>query len=391
MHFECADVVVIGGGVVGMTTALALGDAGRTVWLLEAGQMGQEASWAGGGIMMPLYAWRGPRQLDALLMRSLAELVQLVDRLKTCAGIDPEWNACGLWVRGLTPQECQEAQDWATLCGWPVALKSYKTWAGTCGLTLGEPIDTLTLSEDLWFPSVANIRNPRLLKGLEALLKQHPRITVSAFSPVRRVDREGDALSVVLESFAIRANDAVCAAGAWSTRLLNKSLLPGTPIISPTLGQMMLLQYEHDDALPMVLQNDRYIIPRKGGLVLVGSTVEYCGYQKKWDADAYSALLEFAVSLLGESVRHTVQAQWAGLRPDAGRDVPVIGPHPQVPGLWFNTGHFRNGLVLAAGSANYLTQCMREGWEAATQAENAFGVSLADRSSRLAASREVML
>jgi glycine oxidase len=105
----------------------------------------------------------------------------------------------------------------------------------------------------------------------------------------------------------------------------------------------------------MVLWGGRYIVPRRDGRVLVGSTVEYCGFRKKLAAEAYDSLLAFAAKLFGDQVRAQVEAHWAGLRPDAGTALPLVGCHPAAPGLWFNTGHFRNGLVLALGSAARLS------------------------------------
>lgn len=141
------------------------------------------------------------------------------------------------------------------------------------------------------------------------------------------------------------------------------------------MGQMLSLKYANSEAIPMVLQNGLYIVPRKKGLVLVGSTVQRCGYRKQWDVQTYHRLLNFAVDLLGETVRQTVQAQWSGLRPEADRDLPVVGAHPTVPGLWFNTGHFRNGLVLAVGSAQHLVQHMNQGWAHSVSA-NPLGLAL---------------
>jgi glycine oxidase len=360
------DVIIIGGGVIGLTSALVLADAGREVVLIESGRLGQEASWAGGGIMSPLYAWRYPRSLDTLLRQSLAVMPALVARIQSETGIDPEFYETGLWVLSLPPQERREAITWACSQGWPVSAKAFDLFhfAARSQPEMG-----------LWFPKVSNIRNPRLIQGLAQLVRQNKKISIYENAPAKKVFHQLNHVkalwSVETPDQRIQAPDVVCAAGAWSSTLLEAARL-NCPKLIPAQGQMLLLKpsvlstlqakgiWASGQPCPMVLSEGKYIVPRCDGHILVGSTVEYVGYRKCLAAEAQAELSAFAGELFGfELGDEHIEAHWAGLRPDPGQAVPIIGPHPDYPGLWLNTGHFRNGLVLAMGSAELLcTQMM---------------------------------
>lgn len=367
MHNHSADVVILGGGVIGMTSALSLADAGQQVIVLEAGQLGQEASWAGGGIMSPLYPWRYPRPLDALLARSLKQIPALVERLCDQTAHDPELYRTGLWVLGLDEAEQRSALAWGEAQQWQLHDDKSEFPASE---RAAEPSADLVEAarSSVWFPQVANIRNPRLIHGLAALLKAHANVRVfeqtrvqalkslkqSKDSPLDAGGQGKGIWSVRTQNLQVQAPKVVCAAGAWSSELLAASGM-SVPKVQPALGQMLLLKPTVTRELPMVLWNGRYIVPRKDGQVLVGSTVEYCGFKKQWAEQAQKSLLAFAEQVIGCPLEGQVQAHWAGLRPDAGQALPIIGEHPQQPGLFLNTGHFRNGLVLALGSAELLT------------------------------------
>lgn len=147
------DALVIGGGVIGLTSAIALREAGYTVRLLERGRTGRQASWAGGGILSPLYPWRELPEVQSLAAESTALYPSLAERLKAETGIDPEWTRSGLFCLGLSSEEQMQADVWARRFG--VAVHLGRFWRGR---------------ESIHFPEVAQIRNPRLCTALTALL-----------------------------------------------------------------------------------------------------------------------------------------------------------------------------------------------------------------------------
>ena len=108
----------------------------------------------------------------------------------------------------------------------------------------------------------------------------------------------------------------------------------------------------------ITMHGDYYLIPRQNGLVLAGSTLEYTGYNKETTQAARDVLMEKAISLVPALSDYKIIKHWAGLRPGTSAGVPFIGEHPEISGLYTNTGHFRNGVVMAPASAQLLTDCM---------------------------------
>jgi glycine oxidase len=148
----------------------------------------------------------------------------------------------------------------------------------------------------------------------------------------------------------------VVAAGAWSAGLL-ADFMPVLPV-SPVRGQMIQFAASPDLLRHIVLANGHYLIPRRDGLILAGSTLEYSGFDKDTTREARDTLVDFPTQLLPGLGDCAVVNHWAGLRPGKSDGIPVIGGHPEIKGLYLNTGHFRNGVVMAPASAQLLLDIM---------------------------------
>lgn len=130
--------------------------------------------------------------------------------------------------------------------------------------------------------------------------------------------------------------------------------------VEPVRGQMIMFETTPGLLRHITLYGDHYLIPRQNGLVLAGSTLEYTGYNKETTEEARKTLTEKALDLMPALSDYSVIRHWAGLRPGTATSVPYIGEHPQIHGLFVNTGHFRNGVVMAPASAQLLTDCLLE-------------------------------
>ena len=130
--------------------------------------------------------------------------------------------------------------------------------------------------------------------------------------------------------------------------------------VEPVRGQMIMFETTPGLLRHITLCGDHYLIPRQNGLVLAGSTLEYTGYNKETTEEARKTLTEKALDLMPVLSDYSVIRHWAGLRPGTATSVPYIGEHPQIHGLFVNTGHFRNGVVMAPASAQLLTDCLLE-------------------------------
>lgn len=343
-----ADLLVVGGGVLGMMTARELALAGARVTLLERGQTGREASWAGGGIVSPLYPWRYPEPVTALASPAQAAYPALALALREETGIDPELFSCGMLM--LDANDEAEAMDWARRHGREVLPEA----GADCRRRL--PGLAPHWRRGLWMPAVANIRNPRLLQALRASLLRLG-VSIHEQAEVRGWQREGTRVTAAetADGRVFVAGGFVICGGAWSGQLLAAAGQPAA--LRPVRGQMLL--YKPASVPPcMVLAEGRYVIPRRDGHVLCGSTLEETGFDKSTTAEALASLAASAARLWPALAAERPLLQWAGLRPAAPQGIPYIGQVPGQDNLWVNAGQFRNGLVLAPASAQLLADLL---------------------------------
>ncbi len=342
-------VVIVGGGVMGCLTALNLLEEGLQVTLLERQFLGREASWAGGGIITPLYPWRYPDAVSALAEWSQDYYPALGERLSAHTGIDPEVAACGLlW---LDESEQDTALAWARAHAKPLqGVGSEFIYQRVPQLRPG-------FSGGLWQANLANVRNPRLMAALKAHLLKQPGFVLRENTPMSGLLIEaGRVTGVRCAEGAIRADAVVMTTGAWSGQWL-AGLDVQLPV-APVKGQMILYQGEPGWLPSIVLHKGRYAIPRRDGHILIGSTLEHSGFDTATTEEALSSLRDSAIALLPDLANMPVIGQWAGLRPGSPEGVPFIGEVPAYPGLWMNAGHYRNGLVLAPASCRLLVDLM---------------------------------
>lgn len=338
------DFLVVGGGLVGLLTAWELEQAGARVHVLERGAVGRESSWAGGGILSPLYPWRYPEPVTALAQWSQEHYQVFSERLAAETGIDPEWTRSGLLV--LDTQEREAALAWAQGHGYELQCLTPAS-VRDCEPALQEPG-----SEGLWMPQVAQIRNPRLLKALRARVEAAG-VTVSEHCPVEEVRVvRGRATGVLTPDGLVSGGQVVIAGGAWS-----RGILGGTGCdlpVEPVRGQMLLFSGPPGLVSHVLLSRDRYVIPRRDGRVLVGSTLERVGFKKITTEQALADLLASAWRIVPALKEAPIELHWAGLRPGSPTGVPYVGEHPSIRGLFVNTGHYRNGVVLGLASGRLL-------------------------------------
>jgi len=342
-------VIVVGGGVIGLLTAYKLATAGAPVTLIEASATGTEASWAGGGIVSPLYPWRYSPAVTALAHWSQDFYPQLGERLLEETGVDPEVHVTGLYWLDLHDEA--EALSWAERYGRPLQAVPMEAVRKAVP-SLGDGYQRA-----VYMQGVANIRNPRLLQALRAALASLPNVTVVEHCPVEGFLQDGSrVVGVRTAQGDMRAEQVVVAAGAWSAQLL--ATLGLEIPVKPMKGQMILFKCAEDFLPSMVLAKRRYAIPRRDGHILVGSTLEDVGFDKTPTEDALQSLRATAIELLPALADAQVVKHWAGLRPGSPDGVPYIGQVSGFDGLWLNCGHFRNGLVLAPASCRLLADLM---------------------------------
>ena len=343
------DIVIIGGGVIGLLTAFNLASKVRSVTLLDRSEVGQESSWAGGGIVSPLYPWRYSPAVTALSHWSQDFYPQLAERLLAMTGIDPQVHKTGLYWLDLDDEA--EALEWAARMNRPLSSVDISAVYDAV------PVMGGGYSRAVHMADVANVRNPRLVKSLKAALLALPNVVIREHCQVIDFLREGDrVLGVTTAEGDVLGDSVVLAAGAWSGDLLGKLGL-ALPV-EPVKGQMILYKCAADFLPSMILAKGRYAIPRRDGHILIGSTLEHEGFDKTPTENALESLKASAIELIPALADAQVVGHWAGLRPGSPDGIPFIGPVPNHQGLWLNCGHYRNGLVLAPASCQLLTDLL---------------------------------
>ncbi|WFE70737.1 glycine oxidase ThiO [Halomonas sp. M1] len=340
-----SNFLIIGGGVIGMMTALQLADAGQKVTLVERGLCGQEASWAGGGIVSPLYPWRYAPPVSQLSRWSEGVYPTLALRLLEETGIDPEYRQKGLLY--LNVDDDDAALGWARQLGKPLER------VDAAFVHQKEPQAAAPEGNALWMPTLGSVRNPRLGQALRARLAAMPGVTLVEQCAVSGfIKHEGRVVGVATSQGDRRAERLVVCGGAWTAQLLAELgvQLP----VRPVKGQMIAYQAPPGLVQRVILKDGRYVIPRSDGLILVGSTLEEAGFDKTTDAEALASLKKSAEGIVPALAKLPVAHHWAGLRPGSPEGLPFIGALPGWPNVYVNAGHYRNGLVLAPASTHVL-------------------------------------
>lgn len=338
-------VLIIGGGVIGCASALALVQAGCRVTLVERNALGSESSWAGAGLLSALLPWDYRAELVHLLGQSRAMYPAWVEGLRA-SHVDPEYRASGLLV--LPPYDLVNALSWAG---------SFDESVEELSAQRMEP-SLACHSLALWMPQVAQVRNPRLLQALRGALTQHG-VIVHEGAPItgwRSVD--GRITGAQTPQGMLEADSFVIAAGAWSGEILGEwgVTLP----IKPMRGQIVLFKSTPGRLRHMLYCDGFYLIPRDDGHILAGSTLEDVGFDKQVTHTARLSLIQRATELLPWLQDMPVIAHWAGLRPGSPDNMPIIGRHPEIENLFVNSGHYRYGVTLAPASAQGLADLMLE-------------------------------
>jgi len=321
-------IIVIGSGALGLATAEALLEGGEAVCLLERGGVGQESSWAGGGILCPLCPWDYPDEVTQLALRGMALFGGMAERLRQKTGIDPEYLCSGMLVK--PPFDVQAANQWCAQHDFAVESRG----------------------DDLFLHDVAQARNPRLLQALLARVESMGGRIVEQCAANQIVSDENQVKHLSTSQGDFRADSYIVTAGAWSKQFLGEQALHAD--IKPIRGQMLLFKFDTPPLPHIVLQDGLYLIPRKDGHLLVGSTLEYVGFDKSITEEVRDSLLQRATDVLPSLKGMPIIKHWAGLRPASPGNIPTIGRHPNLQNLFINSGHFRYGVTMSPASVEVL-------------------------------------
>jgi glycine oxidase len=331
------DTLIIGGGISGLSSAFRLAREGVKVAVLERDVLGMEASWAGGGILSPLLPWDYTAPINQLCHHSAQLYPQWIDEIRAHSSTNPEYWLCGMQV--LLPFDDTNLLRWT----------SSTDEATYPGFSISR-----TDTGPLWLPNIAQVRNPRLISALREALTTLG-VTVLEHSGTARLIFNPNSTAIQHVESAHGNHQAgaylVCS-GAWSQQILADA--PPTKTITPVRGQMLLFRTTTNALNHIIYYKGTYLIPRRDGHLLAGSTLEHVGFDKSTTEEAKNRLMEQAFFLLPALRSATLEKHWSGLRPGSPDNIPTIARHPHTHNLYINAGHFRYGVTMAVTSSQII-------------------------------------
>jgi glycine oxidase len=356
---ERGDAVVIGGGVIGLAVARELARGGAEVVLIERGEVGAESSWAAAGMLAPQVEANRADEFFRLAAASRDAYPEFARELEEESGIDIELDRTGTLYLAFTEEdeeECERRLLWQTRAGLRVERLT------AVEVRALEPQVSARVRSALRFPLDGQVENRRLTSALaEACVRRGVRIITQTEVGTVKVE-DGRAVAVETSRGATRASSFVVACGAWASLLRfdtsathEVSAAHGAdaheprPRIEPVRGQMLCFAPAAQSPLVrhVVYSPRGYLVPRRDGRLLAGTTTEHAGFDKSITDSGRETITMLAREIAPAVEGFVVSEAWAGLRPHGADDWPVLGALADVPNLFYATGHYRNGILLA--------------------------------------------
>lgn len=352
------DVLIIGGGVIGLSLAWELAQQGVKVCVVDRGKLGREASWAGAGMIPPGPApshWELATPLERMAGLSCTLHAEWHEKLLDATGIDNQFRRCGTLRLAQSPADvdCLEVQihRWRELGIECREIDSREltelepqlaSSAGKCGAYS--------------IPAETQIRNPRHLQALSAACRQAG-VELREDTLIREFRLESTRVAAAISAGEhLSAGQYCLTAGCWTGQLAE--VLGLKLSIKPIRGQIVLLHGERQLLSRNVYSGLRYLTPRLDGRVLVGSTMEDVGFVNDNPPATTDELLGLAAELAPALAGLPVETCWSGLRPATADGKPFLGRAGSFDNAWVATGHFRAGLQLSPATAVVMRSLM---------------------------------
>lgn len=355
---KTADVVIVGGGIIGSAIALRLANSGTKVTVIDRGEPGSEASGAAAGMVAPQGEMLEPDAFFELSKTSRDIYPDFAAEVEELSGESVNYRRDGTLLVAIDDHECEELEHIytnQTRLGLPLERLTGEMAAQRLAGLSPEIKVALLVEGDHW------LNNERLAQALvkageKAGVEFHWHSTATRFNI-----KSGRVESVEVgrngSSRTYSASKFVLAAGCWS-KLLAEPL--GVALqMEPCHGQ--IIEFETREELPCVVRAGiHYLVPRSGRTVLAGTTAEYVGYEKAVTAQGLQSILEGVSRIAPLLKKATFRRAWSGLRPDTKDHYPILG-YGELKNLVFATGHFRNGILLAPITSKLISELLLTG------------------------------
>ncbi len=332
------DVIVIGGGIIGLSLAIELRKSDAKVLVVERGEPGCEASFAAGGMLVDCSAETLPA-LQPLAIASARMYPEFAHELQVESGISVDLRDHGAIIFP-PPEHVYERPGFSPNTLLPAPLNEL------------EP--ALDAGDRPAFYLKERSVDPRALSSAALHAAKRREVDISSGDEVTAVKTDkGHAVGTVTRKTSFLASKVVNCAGAWSGQIA-----PYAFPTRPVKGQMLCLLSPRRNLLQHVIRSPEvYLIPRSDGRIVVGTTVEEAGFDKRTQVETIQRLHRAAIALVPELKNAKILEDWAGLRPATPDALPILG-ETDTPGYYIATGHFRDGILLAPITAQAMAQVM---------------------------------
>ncbi|MGH8013742.1 MAG: glycine oxidase ThiO [Candidatus Binataceae bacterium] len=336
--------IVIGGGIVGNSVAWRLARDGIAVTVFERGRIGREASWAAAGMIAPQAEAQEPGVFFDLCMHARMVFEATVERLVADSGVDPEYDRAGILYVALNETErvhLEERARWQRKAG---AIVEEFDAAQARKL---EPALSPAIGFALHLPDNRRTDNRKLTQAYaNAAIRFGARLVEGAAVDEVIVDGRGVSGVRLHDGARHEADVVVNAAGSWAGDI--HGLEADHVKLHPVRGQILCFETRPGLLGPAVFSARGYVVPRRDGRLLAGSTMEEAGYDKSVTLGGMEKIIRGVNDMIPSLVATPFREAWAGLRPAARDLLPVIGASPSMPNVFYATGHFRSGILLSA-------------------------------------------
>jgi glycine oxidase len=345
------DVIVAGAGVIGLSIAHAIASEGKSVLVLDPGEVADASSWAAAGMLAPLSEADRPDPLFKLSVASLRLYREWAVLLREQSGIDPEYEESGLLCLASSEdalEKLKRRSKWQTDAGFDTEMLTPEE------IRYREPNLTLPVVGGIHMPGEHQVTPRRLLEALHGACCSKT-VEIRRGERVREILRQGSRVhGVRTDSDSIMADCVVIASGVRSPEITG--LLPSLDIV-PRKGQILSLSTPTRIFRKLIRWEHAYAIQRQGGELVVGATNEDAGFDRSITPAGIGGLLSRVQQLSSCTAVLAIKEMWAGLRPATPDGLPILGyAAPTGPcsdgGLIYATGHYRNGILLAPITAS---------------------------------------
>jgi glycine oxidase len=336
--------IVMGGGIIGCSVAWRLAAEGIVTTVLERGRVGQEASWAAAGMIAPQAEAEGPGPFFDFCMKARDTFDGIVDRLVREGGVDPEYDRAGILYVALDTDERVQLERRAR---WQRSVGAPLEELGGAEARRVEPMLSPEAVYAIHMPTNRRTDNRKLTQAYAAAARKAGAEFVEGARVEALATRGERAVGVLMDyGSTLEADVVVNAAGAWAGEI--RGLEADRVKLYPVRGQIVCFEVAPETIGPALFSLRGYVVPRRDGRLLAGSTMEEAGYDKSVTLAGLDKIARGAAAIVPTLGAATFREAWAGLRPATRDLLPVLGFSPSVSNVLWAAGHFRSGILLSA-------------------------------------------